>query len=248
MFRLKLLFCFIIIANVLQAQQLDNVRISTGITYANSTSQRPVHEDINPFRYGFWVAANHNLSLKKWLSLDLGITYQERMAMEFFDFTGIPDRSAGTHILIRDYPSNPQHDFFRIRDLQAFPNFKYLHFEAIPTINFGKKIKTSIGIGVFTGVLLNKNKTTKTPDDFPEFRDAFEQLNVRGIVQYNRFDAGWIPKISCLYYFTENIGMGIELKSYHSLVRMNDNLVDDNYAFNFFWIAYSGGFSLNYEF
>lgn len=248
MLKSKIAFCLLLFSNLTFAQSFDNISISTGVTYSNVTTQKEeVLSNNNPFRYGFWISANYDLSFKKWFSLDLGVTYQERMAMEFFYFPDAPNSRAGT-IFIRDYPSNPQHEFFKVRGVDAFPNFQYLHLEAIPSINFGKKIKTSVGIGIFGGTLLNKNQTTRTAEDFPELIEGFQALGVTGAVEYSRFDFGIIPKINCLYHFSENIGIGVELKSYHSLTRMNDSLVDSPYVFNYFWLAYSGGLCLHYGF
>lgn len=233
-------------------QTLNNIHLSSGVLYANVTSKSPANQGLNPFRYGAWASLGSNLHLKKFkyfdLNLDLGLTYQERMPLEFFTFELNPQAGTASFLHIQDYASHPQHEFHEISGFMRFPNFKYLHIEAVPNITFGKKLKTSIGIGLFGGILVNKKKSTRKPSDFGDRESHLIQRGVTGNIEYTSFDFGWQPKLSCIYPISEKFSLGIEAKSYHSLVRMNDTAVSDERVFNFFWLAYSGGILLVYQF
>jgi hypothetical protein len=231
-------------------QSLSNIHISSGVLYANVISKRPLYEGVNPFRYGVWASCGSNLQLNEYkyfnFNLDLRLTYQERMPLEFFTFEAGTQVGVPTFIHIQDYASHPQHEFHEISGFDRFPNFKYLHIEAVPNISFGKTLKTSIGIGLFGGLLINKNETIREPSDFGELEDYLTQ-STTGNVEYTRFDFGWQPKISCVYQVNKKISLGVDIKSYYSLVRMNDTIVDEERVFNFFWVAYAGGISVQYQ-
>jgi hypothetical protein len=243
---------FMIISSNVFGQKLNNIHLSSGVLYANVTSKRPANEGINPFRYGGWVSLGSNLHIKKYgvfdFNLDLGLTYQERMPLEFFTFELNPQADVSSFLSILDYASHPQHEFHEISSFDRFPNFKYLHIETIPSITFGKRLKTSVGVGLFGGILINKNQVTRKPSDFGDRESHLMQRGVTGNIEYRRVDFGWQPKISCTCQITQKVNLGIEAKSYHSLVRMNDTAVSDERVFNFFWVAYAGGITLQYQF
>lgn len=249
---MKIIFIslFVLISSSIFGQTFNNIRISSGISYANVTSKSPVNEGVNPFRYGVWTSLGGNLKFKKFrhfnFNLDLGLTYQERMPLEFFTFEAGTQIGVPTFIHIQDYASHPQHKFHEVSGFDRFPNFKYLHIEAVPNITFGKKLKTSVGIGLFGGRLINKNEVTRKPSDFGELENYLTQ-STTGNVEYTGFDFGWQPKVSCMYQINEKLNLGVEAKSYHSLVRMNDTDVNTERVFNLFWVAYTGGIILQYE-
>jgi hypothetical protein len=249
--KLVIISLFIFYSSNIFGQKLNNVHLSSGVLYANVTSKSPANEGLNPFRYGAWVSLGSNLQFKEFryfnFNLDLGLTYQERMPLEFFTFEAGTQVGVPTFIQIQDYASHPQHQFHEVSGFDRFPNFKYLHIEAVPNISFGKTLKTSIGVGLFSGILINKNETIREPSDFGELEDYLSQ-STTGSVEYTRFDFGWQPKISCMYQISEKFSLGVEAKSYHSLVRMNDTAVNSERVFNFFWVAYAGGITLQYQF
>lgn len=233
-------------------QSLSNIHISSGVLYANITSKRPLYEDVNPFRYGVWASLGSDFKLIKSKYFDfnlvLELTYQERIPLEVFTFEAPSQVGVSSYIEFREYPSNPQNKFYQNLNFPRFPNFKYMHLGCTPTIIFGNKLKTSIGIGLFSGLLINKNEVMREPSDFVEHEDYLLQSGVTGNIEYKRFDFGWQPKISCMYQISEKFSLGVEAKSYHSLVRMNDTAVNPERVFNFFWVAYAGGVTLQYQF
>jgi len=233
-------------------QSLSNIHISSGVLYSNVISKRPVYEGVNPFRYGVWASLGSGLQLKKSkhfdFNLELELTYQERMPLESFIFEKPSQLGIPSYLHFREYPSNPQNKLYQNLNFSRFPNFNYIHLGCAPTLIFGNKLKTSIGIGLFGGFLINKNETTI---EHADFAPAFENiLKVRGVthnIEYTRFDFGWQPKISCVYQVNKKISLGVDIKSYYSLVRMNDTIVDEERVFNFFWVAYAGGISVQYQ-
>ncbi len=230
------------------AQALTDTKILVGANYSNITSKRPAYENVNPFRYGWLISANQNIQLKKVVNLNIGITYQEKMPLEFFEFKMATQAGTSSFLVFEEYPSNPQNRFYNEENFIRFPNFKYLNLEVVPNITLGNRIKTSFGVGLFGGVLLNKNEVTREQSDFVGFKDMFEQLGVEGNVEYTRLDFGWIPKIECNYSINDKIGIGIQLKSYYSFSRVNDTLIDVIRPFNLFWVSYAGGVSFQYNF
>ena len=232
-------------------QSLSNIHISSGVLYASVISKSPLYEDVNPFRYNAWASLGSDFKLIKNkyfdFNLELDLTYQERTALEFFTFEKPSQVGVPSYIEFREYPSNPQNEFYQNFNFPRFPNFNYMYLECTPTIIFGNKLKTSIGIGLFSGVLINKNEVTREPSDFIEHEDYLLQSGVTGNIEYRRFDFGWQPKISCMYQINEKFSLGVEAKSYHSLVRMNNTTVNSERVFNFFWVAYTGGVILKYQ-
>ena len=128
----------------------------------------------SPFRRGAWMTLSEDIQLKKWLKIDIGVGYQERVPLEVLKFPmGDPSQQIpGVEyiFIFSNYPTNPQNNLFETfeGEIVRLPNFKYLNSEIIPTISLGGKVKYSIGIGCFGGILLNRKTTTVSKEDLPK--------------------------------------------------------------------------------
>jgi len=235
--------------------QINAPEIATGILYADIKTRDEVWKRGRAWRRGSWISlhSTHQFS-KKWLCLDVGMTYQERNPLEVFSF-GLGDSSmqvsgVTSRFSLVEYPTSPQNELFNTDEYIRFPNFKYLNMELIPNITLGKPVSFTIGIGLFGGILLNKKQTTFTKEDFPKVIELFSSpRNVNGEIRYHKYDYGWMPKIVIRYSISNNIKLGLHLKSYQSLSRLNDTFVNTKtMAFNMRWQAFAGGLSLQYSF
>jgi len=227
--------------------------ISFGILYADILSVTSALTDGNTWRRGFWVTyqQSHSLNKNKWLFLDTGLTYQERIPLEVLRFPfGNPNNGneGAASFYFSEYPTNPQHKLFN-DNYKRLTNFKYLTLEIIPQVVLESKNnwKFKAGAGIFGSILLNRDQTTVTKDDLPNEEFFFgPPFNVYGEVIYTKYDYGWIPKIGADYWLNEKMKLGVVFKSYHSVVRLNDTFIDPVLVWNMKWIAIAGGVSFQY--
>ena len=234
--------------------QKNTPELSFGILYADIKSVIvSYNEGNNKWRRGAWVSLNQNFQLHKWLYLDTGITYQERSPLEVFPFKwganeGI--NGVSSRFIFGQWPTSPQHRLFDSNKYVRFPNFKYLNIEIVPNITIGNNFSITIGVGLFGGVLLNRKATTFTRKDFPALDVVFDPPNnVHGEVTYHRYDCGFMPKAAIAYKINHKIKVGLQFKSYHSFIRLNDTFVaNKNLHWNMKWIAHAGGLSIQYKF
>lgn len=251
---ITLLICSFIFTNL--SAQKNGPELSFGILNADIKSFIEYWEKGNPWRKGAWVSLNQNHKIFKWLHLDTGITYQERMPLEVFTFpfgSGLAEGVSGvsTRFTFEKWPSSPQHELFDPEIYVRIPNFKYLNVEIVPNITIGNTFSVTIGAGLFGGVLLNRDATTITKEDLPYAASFFEptSYNVYGEVTYHKYDSGFMPKAAIAYKINDKIKVGLMFKSYHSFIRLNDTFVEErNLALNMRWVAHAGGLSVQYKF
>jgi len=243
---------FILIgANINLSAQSLSPKASFGLSYTNFKAPMSVWETGRVWRRGFWGTIETNPRITKWLSIDLGLTYQERMPLEVLPFplAGVPAGVSGQFVLMK-FPTNPQNELFDTGNYLRIPNFKYLTLEAIPSVTFGKKLSVSLGVGLFGSILLNRTQMTITREDLPAAAPFFGPPRNIGDapVLYHRYDAGWIPRGEVQYRLSEKLSLGVVVKSYQSFVRLNDTFVDPyNLSFNMRWEAYAYGLSVQYH-
>ena len=254
LFKSVTVLVFACIFNNLSAQK-NAPELSFGILNADIKTVIINWRDGNTWRKGAWVSLNQNHKIYKWLHLDTGITYQERMPLEVFTFhwawefnqeiSGVSNRYT-----LGKWPTNPQNEKFDPSMYVRFPNFKYLNLEIIPNITIGDTFSITIGAGLFTGVLLNRKATTVTKENFPIVASLFgPPHNLSGEVTYHRYDSGFIPKAAIAYKINDKIKVGLRFKSYHSFIRLNDTFVTENaLGLNMRWVAHAGGLSVQYKF
>ena len=246
---LSLLFTFVYLN--LSAQK-KVPEISFGILYADIKTLDQNWDRGNTWRRGIWVTLEESHKVYKWFNLDTGITYQERIPLEVLTFNwGLPS-SLGTtgRFVFGNYPTNPQNEIFTTGNYLRIPNFKYLNIEIIPKIIIGNIFSFTFGAGIFGGLLLNKQATTVTKEDLPFAQELFGPPHyINGEVTYQRYDCGWIPKAAIAYKINDKIKVGLQFKSYHSFIRLNDTFVRKRaLALNMRWVAHAGGLSLQYKF
>ena len=253
--KLSFLGLFLLITNSASlSAQKNTPELSFGILYADVKTRTPSWRDGNPFRRGAWLTLQQNNKLWNWFHLDTGITYQERMPLEVMSFA--PGNSTtgtagiATLVTLFAYPTNPQNELFdnQFKEYLRLPNFKYLNLEIIPNITFEKVLSFEIGVGVFAGILLNKNDKTVSKEDLPNEKIAFDAGQMSGEVLYRKYDYGWIPKAAIAYQINDKIKVGLQFKSYQSFSRLNDTFVFKQKSLNMKWIAHAGGLSMQYKF
>lgn len=182
-----------------------------------SESRRNAND--NAGKIGFYTTIGSGIKFYNWLSLEFGISYQERLPLEKFTFVN-PGSPPGTNatFTFASYPTSPQSKFWDKNLYLRFPNFKYVHFELIPTFSLGtENLKIELGVGVFYGYLLNHKTLQFSGKDFPNHEIFFGQpFNVTGVDSYNEHDIGWIPKLSISHKLADKFSLGISIKSYIS--------------------------------
>lgn len=212
----------------------------------------------NAPKIGFYTTLSSGVRLYRRLHLELGLTYQERLPLEKFTFS---DKSSPTGIIFpfsfAGYPTSPQSKLWNEAIYLRFPNFKYAHFELIPTFSFGRKrLKMDLGAGVFYGYLLNYRTLQFSTKDFPAFAFLFRPVgpfNVVGIDSYNQHDVGWIPKVSISYKLSNRYALGISAKSYISQYSLKSREVHDGLVSkwkrddNTTWLVYAAGIDFTYD-
>ncbi len=227
---MKLLLVFFICLSVEMHSQ--NISFSAGILRSDIVSYSDFYRQGNTPKYGFWTTAGVDFKLRKHIAIETNLTYQERKPLEVFPFEGIG---------FWKYPTSKQSPGYR-PEFPIFPNFKYLHLELVPVFENGHKLKTQIGVGFFYGVLINRDETTRGQSDFPLEQDFFgPPFYTHGEIFYHRQDYGFLPKASLTYQVNSRLGIGINVKSYQSIVRLNDTNIYSSLPWNARWSAVFGG-------
>ena len=249
----QLLFFTFILFNTTIFAQNSTPEFSFGILNADIKTIHFDWSEGNTWRRGFWVTLKQNQKVCKWFGVSTGLTYQERIPLEVFSFNwglneGFPGVS--TRYTFGKWPNNPQNKMFNKDTYVRFPNFRYINLEVIPNITIGNDFSITIGIGLFGGLLLNRDATTVTKDDLPETLHIFfdPPQNLYGEFTYHRYDFGWIPQLNIDYQINDKFKIGILFKSYQSLIRLNDNFVDKDLVFNMRWIAHAYGLNIQYHY
>lgn len=244
--------------------QLIAPKISIGLLSSDiheSEIEREIEKtrnvDNNAAKIGFYVTASSGIKLYNWLNIEFGISYQERLPLEKFTFIG-QGSQPGTNTIFSfaGYPTSPQSEGWNEELFLRFPNFKYAHFELIPTFSLGKQdTKVELGLGIFYGYLLNHKTLQFSREDFPAYEDLFRSpFNITDGVKdnYNQHDIGWIPKLSISYKLTDKFSLGISAKSYvsqYALKKQRSSNLGTKWErqFNTNWIVYAGGIDLTYD-
>ena len=234
--------------------QFNEIKLSTGVVHSDlhgssfdMAISSNTSRDLNTPKIGFYTAVGASYKIWKWISVEGSLTYQERWPLEVFSLSG--NRSSGLHIL-GGWPTSPQSYLWDPEVYPRFPNFKYLHVDVIPMASFGKKLRVSVGFGIFYGRLLNKNKLIFGRKDFPSTDFIFEEpFNVSGEVRYRIDDVGWIPAFSINYPISSRLKLGISTKTYVSIYALKEAL-DYPSAWgrnnNATWMVFTGGVELRY--
>lgn len=234
--------------------QLKEIKFSTGIVHSDLhgssleiLAEQLASRDLNKGKIGFYAAIGTSYKIWKWISIEGNFIYQERWPLEIFRLSG--GDSFGIHTL-GGWPTSPQSDLWDPSIYPRFPNFKYLHLDLIPTVSFGKKLNISLGIGIFYGRLLNKNKLVFGRKDFPSTDFIFEEpFNVSGEVRYTKHDIGWIASFGINYPISKRLRLGISMKAYVSEFALNENRYFPS-AWgrnnNATWMVFTGGIELRY--
>ena len=253
------LIIFFLVASSLGAfAQFSPPKLSLGIQYSDILSVKESYTDGNTWKRGVWGTLGTDYKILKWLAIEGNITYQERKPLEVFTFPWGDSTSMGKEgnftLTFSEYPTSPQSKKFRepggLRFTQ-FPNFKYLNIEIIPLFRFGRRIEWSVGVGLFGGILLNRNLLIFGKEHFVHQQFFFgPPFYASGTVSYHRYDYGWIPKISCAYPLNAKTKIGVSVKSYQSRVRLNDNFAHGrtSLGFDMRWTAFLAGIDVQYKF
>lgn len=252
-----LLTFFCVGMNTILSAQFSSPKISAGIQYSDILSYFDNYTDGNTWKRGVWTSLGTEYKIFKWFAIEGNITYQERKPLEVFAFPfGDSTGTAGegyAKFIISQYPTSPQSKIFRnsVNRYIQFPNFKYLDLEIIPLLKFGKKVEWRAGVGLFAGILLNRDLLIFGKEHFPSFESDFHPpLSAYGTVSYHRYDYGWIPKISCTYPISAKTKIGLSFKSYQSRVRLNDNFAHsrESLYFDMRWTAFLAGVDIQHKF
>ncbi len=232
-------------------------KLSFGIQYSDILSISETYTDGNTWKRGIWGSIGTDYKIFKWVTVQGNITYQERKPLEVFSFPwgdSTMSREGAFQWTFSKYPTSPQSKQFSdpdgLRFIQ-FPNFKYLGIEIIPLFQFGKKVEWSVGVGLFSSILLNRDLLVFGKEYFPHQQFAFgPPFYVYGTVSYHRYDYGWMPKISCIYPINAKTKIGLSVKSYQSRVRLNDNFAHSrsSLVYDMRWTAFLAGLDVQYKF
>lgn len=202
---------------------------------------------LNTSKIGFYANIGTSYKIWKWVSIEGNLTYQERWPLEVFNFDG--DRSFAVNTLYL-WPTSPQSNLWDPDIYSRFPNFKYLHLDVIPMVSFGKKLNLSVGIGIFYGRLLNKNKLVFSRKDFPASDYFFEEpFNASGEIRYTANDVGWIPTFSMNYPVCNRLRLGISMKAYVSEYALREKRSYPSAwgrTYNATWMVFTGGVEVRY--
>lgn len=230
--------------------QFDSPTVTVGMLFSDVYSNDVTYENCNSSKRNFFGTIGTNYVINNLFDVGVNLTYQERKALEIFSFP-IENQGAGisSQFSFCKYPTSPQSDIFHnsVNQYRHFPNFKYFHLEFIPSIRYGTKLEFKLGVGLFVGMLLNKNQVIFREKDFPNEATFFQPPhNVGGEVAYYKYDFGWVPKISFDIRPKENIKLGASIKSYFSISRLNDTFVVQ--TLNMHWKTLMIGLNLKYDF
>lgn len=253
----------IMIVNLNLYGQLMNPKLSIGILSSdihestpNRASEERRNSNNNDSKIGFYTTISSGVKCNNWLSIEFGVSYQERLPLEKFTFINQENTSGVNSIYsIVGYPTSPQSKSWNEALYRRFPNFKYAHLELIPTYSIGKKkSKVEIGFGVFYGYLLNQGELEFSIEDFPTYIMLYGQpANVTGVDRYNKHDIGWIPKIGFSHQITDRMTLGLSFKSYisqYGLKRENEHHYSEsrwNRQLNTTWMVYAAGIDVMYD-
>lgn len=218
--------------------QLTELQLSTKVVFSDVTgvesNQFMIASNTWKYSKGVSVGANFNI-WKERLNVRTNLFYNERKALEFFTFRveGTPDLEQfpflSRRFTLRAWPTSPQSELFFNENHRHpfihFPNFKYLHFEIIPTYNFfiGEKWMTQVGIGISGGILLNRAENTLGRDYFLPFESLFEEGHIVGEVEYHRYDANVVGNIGVRYRISDPLSIGVSSGIHHSFINLDDN-------------------------
>lgn len=246
---------FLTILTIQASAQFSPPKLSLGIQYSDILSITTDYAEGNAWKRGVWGTLGTEYKILPWLAVEGNITYQERKPLEVFvfrsrDSTGTAGEGHYKWVFAK-HPTSPQSKLFNNSFYKyiVFPNFKYLDLEVIPVFKFGKKVEWSVGVGIFVGILLNRDQLIFGKEYFPSEQFFFgPPFYVYGTVSYHRYDYGWIPKISCAYPINPKTKIGITFKSYQSRVRLNDNFAYSTLVWNIRWTSFLGGLDIQYKF
>lgn len=221
--------------------------------------ERRTSTNNNTAKIGFYATVSSGVQVYKWLNLELGVTYQERLPLEKFTF-GLQSSGSGVTqpFSLVAYPTSPQSQGWDRNAYLRFPNFRYAHLELIPMVSLAKqRFKMDMGIGVFYGYLLNHQTLQFTKEDFPAHAFLFEPgaplANATGVDSYNAHDVGWIPKVAITYQLNNKCALGLSAKSYISQYALKELEVHGavatkwNRQFNTNWVVYAAGIDFTYD-
>lgn len=252
-------FIFLFLYRGLSAQ-IESIDISNGLisshinrSYYSKVREASKDKKNNSGKIGFYSSAESTFKVFKNISLTGSLTYQERWPLEefrFFDF----DEGNGTFLgnTIAQFPTSPQSSLWDAEKYIRFPNFRYLIIEAIPKINFGKKTKFAVGLGLFYGILLNNSELVFGRNYFPSLDLLFDPpLNFSGADSYQKQDFGWLTALEINHPISERLNLGISTKAYISEYSLRKGLSLSDTFFgrieNDTWFVISGGLTLKYS-
>ena len=172
----------------------------------------------NSPKTGYLLSFGRIQKVWKGFHIDISINYQERLPLEKFVFS-TPDPTPGTNgiVTLANIPTSSQSKMWDSGVYNRLPNFKYTHFELIPSYTFGRRLECSFGLGLFYGRLLNQKKLMFSREDFPQFDFVFQPpFNASNSDSYRKNDIGWIPKIKVTYGINQQLKLGFSSKAYFS--------------------------------
>ena len=236
--------------------QFTNINISTGVIKSDlhlSTFEKISEEtndvDVNTSKVNYYLSINSNYKIRHWFYLNGGITYQERLPLEFFRFAPTNEFNPWE---LAAYPTSSQSNIWNSSRYKRLTNFKYIHFEFIPMLRLKKKIEVSVGIGLFYGHLINHKILKFGRADFPHVDFLFDPpFNVGGQVEYHKDDLGWMPKLTVQYPISERLNIGLDFKGYVSQYRLMKyepfSLKKYGRSDNNTWMVWAMGVMLGYK-
>lgn len=240
--------------------QFNSIAITTGAVYSDiqvslQDQKSPEIKNGNDGKIGFYANLNTNYRLCKILSIEGGITYQERLPLEIYSFPigdpDLPPEVTGRHYFT-EVPTSSQSDNWNPIEFNRLPNFQYLYAEVIPMATFGKKVKFSVGLGIFYGYLLNHKSLVFNRQDFPALDFLFNPpFYVYGEDSYFKNDLGWLPNFSFSIPLSKRLSISSSLKSYISQIALKTSTQTDNKFHrpsNTNWMAVLFGVGLKYDF
>lgn len=241
---MKKMILFLILLHCVETTKAQNrILFRRGILFSDIASKYEEFRMYNDVKYAMWTSLGISVPIRKILEIETSLTYQNRKPLEVFPFPV----AGGYHFLV-GYPTSEQSKDYR-PDFLIFPDFQYLHLEAVPVICVGRKLQCRIGIGLFYGILLNRDVVTRDRYDFPLEQFLFEPpFSAYGEVLYHRQDYGVLPQLSVCYPIANRITLGLSAKSYQSLTRLNDTHVFPWLDYNMRWSAYLLGLEAGYRF
>lgn len=237
-----ILITFLTIALLnLSSAQSQSLTFSSGFLSSDFKSEIYLFNEQNAPKFGFWSTVGFKAPIWRWVKVESNVTYQQRKPLEVFPFC-----TPGGYFVFIGYPTSKQSKEYR-PEFPIFPDFKYLHLELIPTVEFGNRLKIAFGAGGFYGVLLNSAEVKRDKYDFPLEESTFHApWNAYGEILYHKLDYGILPKIGVSFKLNEHLSLGLVGKAYFSKIRLNDTHVFPVLPLNQRWVAYLCGVEANY--